>query len=112
MIGALAHAPRRLGQLERAAGGVSAKVLTQTLRALERDGLLMRTIYAEIPSHTEYELTSLGRDLIDPLAALRRWAERTSRRSSRPGPRLARCRRDGRTTERTELLGVGRRRCI
>ena len=75
VIGALADGPRRFGQLERAAGGISAKVLTQTLRALERDGLLTRTIYPEIPPHTEYELTSLGRELIDPLAALRSWAE-------------------------------------
>jgi DNA-binding HxlR family transcriptional regulator len=75
VIGALAEGPRRFGQLEREAGGISAKVLTQTLRALERDGLLTRTIYPEIPPHTEYELTSLGRDLIDPLAALRGWAE-------------------------------------
>jgi DNA-binding HxlR family transcriptional regulator len=75
VIGALADGPLRFGQLERAAGGISAKVLTQTLRALERDGLLTRTIYAEVPPHTEYELTSLGRELIDPLAALRGWAE-------------------------------------
>mgnify|MGYP000327155316 CR=1 FL=1 len=75
VIGALADGPRRFGQLERTAGGISAKVLTQTLRALERDGLLTRTIYAEVPPHTEYELTALGRDLIEPLAALRGWAE-------------------------------------
>ena len=75
VIGALADGPRRFGQLERAAGGISAKVLTQTLRALERDGLLTRTLFPEIPPHTEYELTPLGRELIEPLAALRGWAE-------------------------------------
>jgi DNA-binding HxlR family transcriptional regulator len=75
LIGALEHGPQRFGQLERAAGGISAKVLTQVLRALERDGLVRRTIYPVIPPHTEYELTDLGRELISPLAALRTWAE-------------------------------------
>jgi DNA-binding HxlR family transcriptional regulator len=75
VIGALESGPRRFGQIERAAGGISAKVLTQVLRALERDGLVTRRVYAEVPPHTEYELTALGRELIEPLGALRSWAE-------------------------------------
>jgi DNA-binding HxlR family transcriptional regulator len=75
VIGALQNGPRRFGQLERQAGGISAKVLTQVLRALERDGLVTRRVYAEVPPHTEYELTDLGCGLVDPLAALRAWAE-------------------------------------
>jgi DNA-binding HxlR family transcriptional regulator len=75
VIGALELGPRRFGQLERTAGGISAKVLTQVLRALERDGIVTRTLYPEVPPHTEYELTPLGRELIAPLAALRAWAE-------------------------------------
>jgi DNA-binding HxlR family transcriptional regulator len=75
VIGALEHGPRRFGQLERAAGGISAKVLTQVLRALERDGIVTRTLYPEVLPHTEYELTPLGRELITPLASLRAWAE-------------------------------------
>ena len=75
VIGALQDGPRRFGQLERAASGVSAKVLTQVLRALERDGIVSRTVYAEVPPHTEYELTELGRELVAPLSALRGWAE-------------------------------------
>lgn len=75
VIGALTDGPRRFGKLQRAVGGISAKVLTQTLRALERDGAVTRTLYPEIPPRTEYELTELGRDLVGPLAALRAWAE-------------------------------------
>jgi DNA-binding HxlR family transcriptional regulator len=92
LIGALEDGPRRFGQLERAAAGISAKVLTQVLRSLERDGLVTRTLYAEVPPRTEYELTDLGRELTGPLRALREWAEshieeivdnRTSRDSGR-----------------------------
>ena len=75
VIGALEDGPRRFGQIERAAGGISAKVLTQVLRALECDGLVTRRVFAEVPPHTEYELTALGRELIEPLGALRTWAE-------------------------------------
>lgn len=75
VIGALQDGPRRFGQLERAADGVSAKVLTQVLRALERDGIVSRTVYAEVPPHTEYALTDVGRELVGPLTALREWAE-------------------------------------
>jgi len=50
-------------------------MLTQTLRSLERDGLVERRIYAEVPPRVEYTLTPLGRTLIDPLAAIRAWAE-------------------------------------
>lgn len=75
IIGALENGPRRFGELEREAGGISAKVLTQVLRALERDGLVTRRVYAEVPPRTEYELTELGLALVGPLAALRAWAE-------------------------------------
>lgn len=75
VIGALTAGPRRFGQLEREVGGVSAKVLTQVLRALERDGIVSRTLYPEIPPRTEYALTPLGLDLVEPLGALRAWAQ-------------------------------------
>src|SRR5215813_547352 len=67
--------PRRFNELQRIITGISQKVLTQTLRSLERDGLVTRTIYAEVPPRVEYALTPLGRTLIQPLAALRHWAE-------------------------------------
>lgn len=53
---------------------VTPKVLTQTLRALERDGMITRTAYPEIPPRVEYELTPLGRTLFEPIAACREWA--------------------------------------
>ena len=67
--------PRRFNELQRIISGISQKMLTQTLRSLERDGLVTRTIYAEVPPRVEYALTALGETLIEPLAALRHWAE-------------------------------------
>src|SRR5947208_213375 len=71
----LQERPRRYKELQRIIRGVSQKVLTQTLRSLERDGLITRTIYPEVPPRVEYALTPLGRTLIEPLAALRTWSE-------------------------------------
>lgn len=65
----------RYGALQRRVGGVSQKMLTQTLRALERDGLVARHVYPEVPPRVEYALTRLGRSLTEPLSALCRWAE-------------------------------------
>ncbi|ONI75894.1 transcriptional regulator [Kribbella sp. ALI-6-A] len=75
VITVLADGPQRFGDLRTALDGISGKVLTETLRDLERDGMLIRTAYAEIPPRVEYELTPLGRTLIEPLAVLVRWAE-------------------------------------
>jgi DNA-binding HxlR family transcriptional regulator len=57
-------------------GGVSPKVLTQSLRALERDGLIERRVYAEVPPRVEYSLTKLGRSLREPLETVQAWAEK------------------------------------
>ena len=73
---ALADETLRFGELRQRIGGVAPKVLTQTLRALERDGLLTRTVYAEVPPRVEYRLTALGRSLREPLAVVQDWAER------------------------------------
>ncbi|MDO5066394.1 MAG: helix-turn-helix domain-containing protein [Propionibacteriaceae bacterium] len=72
---ALSDGPLRFGELRTRADGISGKVLTETLRALERDGIVKRTAHAEIPPRVVYELTPLGRTLRDPLTALARWAE-------------------------------------
>lgn len=66
--------PRRFNELRRAIEGISQKMLTQTLRDLERDGLLVRTVFPEIPPRVEYALTPLGETLCDPIAALGEWA--------------------------------------
>ncbi len=64
----------RFGQLRKAVPGISQKMLTQTLRDLERNGLVVRTVYPVIPPHVEYSLTALGRTLIGPLGALSLWS--------------------------------------
>ncbi|MER6994102.1 helix-turn-helix domain-containing protein [Saccharopolyspora hirsuta] len=72
----LADGPLRFTQLRAGIGGVAPKVLTQTLRALERDGLVTRTAYPEIPPKVVYELTELGHSLRAPVAAIADWSER------------------------------------
>jgi DNA-binding HxlR family transcriptional regulator len=67
-------APHRFNELRRNVEGISQKMLTQTLRDLERDGLVVRTVYAEIPPRVEYALTPLGATLCDPIAQLGQWA--------------------------------------
>ena len=70
----LASGTKRYGELQRAIHGISQKMLTQTLRGLERDGLVTRTVHPEVPPRVEYELTHAGATLIEPLAALDAWA--------------------------------------
>lgn len=65
---------RRYGELQRCLPAVSKKMLTQTLRALEGDGLLQRTVYAEVPPRVEYDLTPLGHSFLEPVMSLCRWA--------------------------------------
>jgi len=76
IIGVLAERPHRYGQIARAAEGVSPRVLSRTLRELERDGLVLRTLITVAPPAVEYELTPLGRTLDQVIAPLRTWAER------------------------------------
>ena len=73
---ALSGGPLRFGELRQAVDGISGKVLADTLRDLERDGIVDRTSYDEMPPRVEYELTTLGRTLREPLTALGRWAEK------------------------------------
>jgi len=71
----LRDGPLRFSQLRTRVGGVAPKVLAETLRRLERDGLLTRTAYAEVPPRVEYELTTLGYSLAEPIMAISSWAE-------------------------------------
>jgi DNA-binding HxlR family transcriptional regulator len=70
----LTDGPRRFNELKRIVEGISQRMLTLTLRGLERDGLLTRTVYPTIPPRVEYELTPLGHSLAEPVAALGAWA--------------------------------------
>ena len=71
----LAEGPLRFSEISRTLAGVSQKMLTQTLRTLERDGLVTREVTASVPVRVDYELTDLGRSLLGPLAAMKAWAE-------------------------------------
>lgn len=75
VVGVLAERPHRFGALRRRIDGISQKMLTQTLRSLERDGLVSRTAFATVPVTVEYALTPLGKTLVPVLAAVRDWAE-------------------------------------
>jgi DNA-binding HxlR family transcriptional regulator len=75
IVGALSVGHRlRFTELQRHIPGISQRMLTVTLRHLERDGLVSRTTYAEVPPRVEYELTDIGRTLIEPARVLSRWA--------------------------------------
>lgn len=69
----LEAAPKRFSELRRAVGGISQKMLTLTLRALERDGLVTRTVYPTKPPSVEYALTDLGKEMVVPVRALGGW---------------------------------------
>lgn len=71
----LSQGTKRYSQLQREISGISQKMLTQTLRGLERDGIVERKVYAVVPPMVEYSLTELGETLIEPLCKLCQWAE-------------------------------------
>jgi DNA-binding HxlR family transcriptional regulator len=75
IVASLADGPLRYSQLAARIDGVSPKMLTQTLRALERDGLISRTVFPVVPPRVDYELTALGGDLLDLVRALTVWSE-------------------------------------
>lgn len=70
----LANGPRRFNEIKRMVGGISQRMLTLTLRGLERDGLVTRTVFPTIPPRVDYELTELGRSLRGPVENLGSWA--------------------------------------
>ena len=80
VVVALAEGRLRFSQLRTRIEGITPKVMTQTLRALERDGLITREVFAEVPPRVEYELTELGHDLLTPIDAIRIWAEQHATR--------------------------------
>jgi len=74
VVGLLGGGPMRFSELRRAVDGISQKMLTTTLRILERDGFCTRKVFPTVPPRVEYELTALGRDLLVPVKALGDWA--------------------------------------
>ncbi|MBB6464293.1 DNA-binding HxlR family transcriptional regulator [Aminobacter lissarensis] len=80
VVGKLGDGAMRFNELRHAIGGISQKMLTTTLRGLERDGFVSRTVFATIPPRVDYELTDLGRELLVPVGALGEWARLNQRR--------------------------------
>lgn len=76
----LGQGPLRFSEIRRALGSISQKMLTTTLRGLERDGLVTRKVYPSVPPKVEYTLTDLGQDLLGPVGALGEWALRNAER--------------------------------
>ena len=74
VVSLLGEDKKRFSELLRAITGISQRMLTLTLRGLERDGLVKRTVYATVPPRVEYALTPLGRTLLEPIMALAGWA--------------------------------------
>src|SRR5665213_2028626 len=95
VVSALGGGPKRFNELRRALGSISQRMLTLTVRGLERDGLVTRTVFPTIPPRVDYELTDLGRGLSKPVQALGMWA-----REHQPEIEGARARFDGRNAER------------
>ncbi|OZI19277.1 transcriptional regulator [Bordetella genomosp. 9] len=76
IVAVLAEGPRRFNELKRGIDGISQRMLTLTLRGLERDGLITRTMFPTIPPRVDYELTDMGRTLLKPVMALVDWANK------------------------------------
>lgn len=85
IVDLLGDGAMRFSDLRRSIEGISQRMLTLTLRGLERDGLVTRTVFPEIPPRVEYQLTRLGKTLLDPIKGLAQWAEeyRTSIQDAR-----------------------------
>ncbi len=80
VVGKLGDGPMRFNELRQAVGGISQKMLTTTLRGLQRDGFVTRTVFPTIPPRVDYELTELGRELLVPVNALGDWARKNTAR--------------------------------
>ena len=74
IVAMLGDGPKRFNEIKRQVGGISQRMLTLTLRGLERDGLVKRTVFPTVPPRVDYELTALGRSLWEPVDALGAWA--------------------------------------
>src|SRR3989442_585363 len=77
VVSTLGDGPKRFNELRRALGSISQRMLTLTLRGLERDGLVTRTVFPTIPPRVDYALTKLGHSLLEPVSSLGLWARKT-----------------------------------
>lgn len=88
VIRQLGGGPMRFSEIKRSLGSISQKMLTATLRGLERDGFVTRTVFPTVPPRVDYELTSLGRDLLEPVKGLADWALKNAERIERSRKRF------------------------
>src|ERR1051326_6703058 len=88
IVSRLGDGPMRFNELKRTIGGISQRMLTLTLRNLERDGLITRTVFPTIPPRVDYALTPLGRSLLQPVSALGAWAIRNQAKIARARERF------------------------
>jgi DNA-binding HxlR family transcriptional regulator len=100
VVSVLGDGPKRFNEVRRALGSISQRMLTLTLRGLERDGLVTRTVFPTIPPRVDYELTRLGRSLLEPVERLGTWA-----RQNRPAIADARRRFDA-SADRRAAAGM------
>src|SRR5437879_4589910 len=104
VVGVLGDGPKRFNELRRALGSISQRMLTLTLRGLERDGLVTRTMFPSIPPRVDYALTKLGRSLLEPVSGLGLWA-----RQNRSAIHDARRRFDAAQNRRVDSRAIRRR---
>ena len=94
VVSELGNGPKRFNEIRRALGSISQRMLTLTLRGLERDGLVTRTVFPTVPPRVDYELTKLGRSLLEPVSGIGLWArqnretiEKARQRFDNAGPK-------------------------
>jgi len=104
VVSQLGKGPHRFSEVRRALGGISQKMLTATLRGLERDGFVTRTVYPSVPPKVEYALTDLGLDLLCPVSALGEWALKNAERVEEAQRKFDQAR-----TEKADPVGIGGR---
>ena len=97
VVALLRDVAKRFSELRRSIDGISQRMLTLTLKGLERDGLVTRTVFATIPPRVDYELTALGHTLLKPIMALADWAD-----ENRPAIMEARRRYDAKLSRRAK----------
>ena len=102
VVGKLGEGQMRFNELRTAVGGISQKMLTTTLRGLERDGFVTRTVFPTIPPRVDYELTDLGYELLEPVNRLGEWARKNTARVN-----AARARFDAAVAGVKEAVGNG-----
>jgi DNA-binding HxlR family transcriptional regulator len=100
VVGVLSDGPMRFSELRRAIDGISQRMLTLTVRGLERDGLVTRTVTPTIPPRVDYELTRLGKTLLEPILGLAKWAD-----VNRPAIQQSRDRYDAALGDRKRRAG-------